>query len=195
MLKKVKLILKKEAIEDGKNKAKKGRVSGLITQFKTFQDKPGKRSYRELLFMQNILGWIEKWEVLKMDAAFDPTAELAKLDAAETDNQGKLAKYNHWVGHGTHFTEQLDNWKNDDGKYFNEEAVKRYLQSIKDALESVGRGLDPVEQNELDQLTHYIENGEVPIEERILPMDLKAALGTKINVFSSLVQIFSKHWF
>jgi len=57
----------------------------------------------------------------------------------------------------------------------------------------VGRGLDPVEQNELDQLTHYIENGEVPIEERILPMDLKAALGTKINVFSSLVQIFSKH--
>jgi len=32
---------------------------------------------------------------LKTDATFDPVAELAKLDAVETDNQGKLAKYNH----------------------------------------------------------------------------------------------------
>jgi len=62
------------------------------------------------------------------------------------------------------------------------------LQSIKDSLESVGRGLDPVEQNELDQLTHYIENGEVPSERRILPMDLKAALGVKTNVFSELTK-------
>ncbi|CAG8679925.1 7216_t:CDS:10 [Dentiscutata erythropus] len=85
-----------------------------------------------------------KKESLKTDATFDPAAELAKLDVAETNNQ----------------------------------VVKNYLQSIKDSLESVGRGLDPVEQNELDQLTHYIENGEVPSpERRILPMELKAALG------------------
>jgi len=62
------------------------------------------------------------------------------------------------------------------------------LQSIKDSLESVGRGLDPVEQNELDQLTYYIENGEVPSERRILPMELKGALGVKTNVFSSLTR-------
>jgi len=56
-------------------------------------------------------------------------------------------------------------------------------------LESVGWGLDPVEQNELDQLTHYIENGEVPApERRILPMELKAALGVKTNVFSDLTR-------
>jgi len=63
------------------------------------------------------------------------------------------------------------------------------LQSIKDSLESVGRGLDPVEQNELDQLTYYIENGEVPPpERRILPMELKGALGVKTNVFSDLTR-------
>jgi len=74
-----KINTEKEAIEDGKNKAKKGRVSGLITQFKTLRDKAGKRSYRELLFMHNILGWIKKWEVLKTDATFDPAVELAKF--------------------------------------------------------------------------------------------------------------------
>ena len=94
--------------------------------------------------MRNILGWIKKWESLKPDATFDPTAELAKLDAAETDNQGILAKYNHWVGHGTCFTERLENWKKDDGKYFNEEAVKNYLSEIKDSLESVEQWLDPI---------------------------------------------------
>ncbi|CAG8827243.1 26281_t:CDS:2, partial [Gigaspora rosea] len=86
---------------------------------------------------------------------------ITGLDAAETDNQ-------------------------DDGKYFNEEAVRNYLQSIKDSLESVGRGLDLVEQNELDQLTYYIENGEAPTEKRILPMDLKGNeienLANKVNV-------------
>jgi len=52
----------------------------------------------------------------------------------------------------------------------------------------VGRGLDAVEQNELDQLTHYIEHGPVPMEKRILPMELKAALGVKTNVFRDLTQ-------
>jgi len=48
--------------------------------------------------------------------------------------------------------------------------------------------LDPVEQNELDQIDHYIKHGPVPLEKRILPMDLKAALGVKTNVFRDLTQ-------
>ncbi|CAG8553572.1 6766_t:CDS:2 [Funneliformis caledonium] len=69
---------------------------------------------------------------LKTDVTFDPAAELAKLDAAETNNQN-------------------------DGKYFNEEVVKNYLQSIKDSLELV--------------------------EERILLIELKGALEVKTNMF------------
>ena len=52
----------------------------------------------------------------------------------------------------------------------------------------MGRGLDPLEQNELDQLTHYINHGPAPLEKRILPMELKAALGVKTNVFRDLTQ-------
>jgi len=62
------------------------------------------------------------------------------------------------------------------------------LQSIKDSLESVGRGLNPVEENELDQLIHYIKHGPTPPEKRILPMELKGALGVKTNVFSDLTK-------
>ncbi|CAG8725143.1 3385_t:CDS:2, partial [Funneliformis mosseae] len=99
-----------------------------------------------------------KKEALKTDATFDPDAELAKLDVEETANQ--------------------------DSKFFNDEVVKNYLQSIKDSLESVERELDSVEQNELDQLTYYIENSEVPPpKRRILLMKLKGALGVKTNVF------------
>ena len=88
--KQIKVNDEKQAAEKVKEDAKKNWVTGLITQFRTIQDRPGKRSYRELLFMQNILGWIKKWEVLKTDATFDPATELAKLDAAETANQGTL---------------------------------------------------------------------------------------------------------
>ena len=109
--KQIKVNDEKQAAEKLKEDAKKLRVSGLITQFKTFRDKPGKRSYRELLFMRNILGWIKKWEALKTDDTFDPDAEIAALDATETVNQDKLVKYNNWVGYGTHFTERLENWK------------------------------------------------------------------------------------
>jgi len=52
----------------------------------------------------------------------------------------------------------------------------------------VGRGLDPVEENELNQIDHYIKHGPVPLERRILPMELKMALGVKINVFRDLTQ-------
>ena len=40
-----KVNCEKEAAEKVREDAKKNRVSGLITQFKTLQDKPGKRSY------------------------------------------------------------------------------------------------------------------------------------------------------
>ncbi|CAG8661316.1 15303_t:CDS:2 [Funneliformis caledonium] len=52
------------------------------------------------------------------------------------------------------------------------------------SLESVEQKLDSVKQNELDQINHYIENGEVSIEERILPIELKGALEVKTNVFN-----------
>ncbi|CAG8700742.1 9685_t:CDS:2, partial [Funneliformis caledonium] len=90
----------------------------------------------------------------------DVTNENTKLDVEEIANQ-------------------------DDGKFFNDEVIKNYLQSIKDSLESVGQGLDPVKQNELDQLTYYIENSEVPPpKRRILPIELKGVLGVKTNVFN-----------
>ncbi|CAG8634625.1 7093_t:CDS:2, partial [Funneliformis mosseae] len=65
----------------------------------------------------------------------------------------------------------------------NQKSYKNYLQSIKDSLESVEQGLDSVKQNELDQINHYIKNGEVPIKERILPIELKGVLEVKNNVF------------
>jgi len=107
--KKAKARTELEAAEKVREDAKKGRVDGLVTQYRTLQNKPGKKTYKEYLFLHNVLGWIKKWEILKTDDTFDPDAELAKLDAVETVNQGKLAKYNNWVGHGNHFTERLGN--------------------------------------------------------------------------------------
>ena len=57
--KKAKARTELEAAEKVREDAKKLQVSGLIIQFKTIRDKPGKRTYWELLFMQNILGWIK----------------------------------------------------------------------------------------------------------------------------------------
>jgi len=45
-----------------------------------------------------------------------------------------------------------------------------------------------VEKNELDQITNYINNGPNPSEKILEVMDLKSALGIKVNVFNSLVQ-------
>jgi len=58
--KQIKVNDEKQTAEKLKEDAKKLRVNGLIAQFKTIRDRPGKRSYRELLFMRNILGWIKK---------------------------------------------------------------------------------------------------------------------------------------
>ena len=54
--KKAKARTELEAAEKVREDAKKLWVSGLITQFRTLCDKPGQKSYRELLFMRNILG-------------------------------------------------------------------------------------------------------------------------------------------
>jgi hypothetical protein len=46
------------------------------------------------------------------------------------------------------------------------------------------RGLDPVEKNELEAITNYLNKVPTPTDKRITPSDLKGALGTGINIFS-----------
>jgi hypothetical protein len=55
-------------------------------------------------------------------------------------------------------------------------------------LASLGRTLDPVEQNEFESIDDYLnQKDEKPIV-TITSMDLKAALGVKTNVFRDLTQ-------